>query len=145
MVIGQAVPSIGSRINVHEGQMPVSIAIIEDQKDIVDLYKTVIEANGMRINFIAYDGLEGVRAYKNTVQKPDIILIDQRMEVMAGLETMKEILSISPGAGFIFISASEEVKDEILAAGARAFIKKPASLKEVLDAISAALKAGRTI
>ncbi len=53
------------------------------------------------------------------------------MPQMTGLEAMKRILDIDPCARFIVLSADEVVRDEAMETGARAFVKKPASLAEI--------------
>ena len=54
---------------------------------------------------------------------------------------MKEIRALHTGARFIFVSADEGRKDEAIAAGATAFLTKPASLQEIVDAMKKALAA----
>jgi two-component system chemotaxis response regulator CheY len=116
-------------------EKPVAIAIVEDNPEIADLYALLIQSNGMHVCFVARNGDEAVRAYKNAGNKPDLLLMDHRMPVKSGLEAMIDILTIDPGARFIFISADEGIRDEAMAAGAKAFIRKPASMKEIYDAI----------
>jgi len=57
------------------------------------------------------------------------------MPALTGLEAMKAMLEIEPCARFIFLSASDEVRDESLEAGARAFLKKPAALADIKNTI----------
>jgi two-component system chemotaxis response regulator CheY len=57
------------------------------------------------------------------------------MPALTGLEAMKAMLEIEPGARFIFLSASEEIREESLEAGARAFLKKPVFLAEIKSTI----------
>ncbi len=111
-----------------------AVAIIEDEKEIVELYIKICESTGLKIAFIAYDGAEGLEAFQKSLC-PDVILIDHRMPALTGLEAMKAMLEIEPGARFIFLSASDEVRDESLEAGARAFLKKPVTLAEIKDTI----------
>ncbi len=115
---------------------PVLTAIIEDNADIADLYVMLVQARGMRVCFLAHDGAEAVEAFIHAAKKPDLLLIDHRMPVKSGLAAMKEIMAIDPSARFIFISADEGIMDEAMAAGAKAFLRKPATVKEILDAMS---------
>jgi len=111
-----------------------TVAIIEDERDIVELYMRICESAGLKIAFIAYDGGEGLEAFQKSLC-PDVILIDHRMPALTGLEAMKAMLEIEPCARFIFLSASDEVRDESLEAGARAFLKKPAALADIKNTI----------
>ncbi len=111
-----------------------TVAIIEDERDIVDIYSRICVLKGLRVAFIAYDGANALELFKKAVC-PDVILIDHRMPNMTGLEAMKKMLDIDPGARFVFLSADEEVREQALKAGAKAFLKKPASISEIYDAI----------
>lgn len=111
-----------------------TVAIIEDEKEIVELYIKICESAGLKIAFIAYDGGEGLETFRRSLC-PDVILIDHRMPALTGLEAMKAMLEIEPGARFIFLSASDEIRNESLAAGARAFLKKPSRLSEIKSTI----------
>ncbi|OPY29717.1 MAG: acetoacetate metabolism regulatory protein AtoC [Methanocella sp. PtaU1.Bin125] len=118
-----------------ERPAPALVAIIEDNADIAGLYAALIEARGMRACYLARDGAEAVEAFRRAEKRPDLILIDHRMPAMSGLAAMKEILAIDPAARFVFISADEDIRNEAIAAGARAFLRKPATVKDILDAV----------
>ncbi len=118
-----------------------TVAIVEDERGIVDIYSRICALKGYRIAFIAYDGADALELFKNTVC-PDIILMDHRMPGMNGLEAMKNMLYIDPGAKFIFLSADDEVREEALEAGAKAFLKKPAGIKEIYGVITKVLDGG---
>jgi two-component system chemotaxis response regulator CheY len=125
----------GSQSGFPERRGQASIAIIEDNLEIVQLYVMLLETLGMPVSFIAHDGDAGVKAFKAAASLPDIVLIDHRMPIKNGLEAMREMLALQPTARFIFISADEGMKTEAMAAGANAFLTKPASLREIADAI----------
>lgn len=116
-----------------------SVAIIEDNVEIAELYVMLTRAEGMRVCFVAHDGDAGVKAFKAEAVPPDIVLIDHRMPLKSGLEAMREMRAWHPGARFIFVSADEGQKVEAMATGASAFLTKPASLKEISDAMKKAL------
>ncbi len=124
---------------LHEMPASAFVAIIEDNVDIADLYVKLVQAAGMRVCLIARDGAEAVEAFRHAGKPPDILLIDHRMPVKSGLAAMREILAIDPSARFIFISADEGIRDEAMAAGAKAFLRKPAGMKEILDTINRVL------
>ncbi len=115
-----------------------TVAIVEDERDIVDIYSRICTLKGYSIVFVAYDGYEALELFKNAVC-PDLILMDHRMPNMTGLEAMRKILDIDPCARFVFLSADEEVGEHAIKAGAKAFLKKPAGLNETCDAMVKAL------
>jgi two-component system chemotaxis response regulator CheY len=137
MAIPPRFPETGYMDGQTEGRKR-TVAIIEDEKDIIDVYSTMCRTLGLEIAFIAYDGAEGLEAFKRSLC-PDIILIDHRMPIMTGLEAMMSMLDIDPDARFIVLSADEDISKDALDSGARAFIKKPASLREISSTIKKVL------
>lgn len=118
----------------HSYKSQRAVAIIEDERDIVDIYSRICMLKGLRISFIANDGAEALELFKKTVC-PDVILIDHRMPNMTGLEAMKKMLDIDPDARFVFLSADEDVRKQALEEGARAFVKKPACISDIYNII----------
>jgi two-component system chemotaxis response regulator CheY len=116
----------------------VGIAVVEDEKDLVKLYKKVFEKKGIRICFIAFDGLEAVKKYIECLPKPHVILMDYRLPIMDGIAATKDILKIDPDVKVIFLSADVRVREEALEAGAFIFLKKPVSITNITDAVETA-------
>jgi CheY-like chemotaxis protein len=115
-----------------------TVAIIEDERDIVEIYSRICVLKGLRISFTANDGFDALEQFKKAVC-PDIILIDHRMPSMTGLEAMKKMLDIDPDAKFVFLSADEEIREQALKEGARAFLKKPACMGDIYAVITKVL------
>ena len=122
-------------MGVGDSQCFPGIAIIEDEKDIVSLYEALLKSRGYKVNFVAYDGPEGVKKFVESNPKPSVVLMDYRLPSMNGVESTKEILKIEPTTKIIFISADEQAEKDALAAGAFTFIKKPARAREMIDAV----------
>lgn len=121
-------------------QRQASVGIIEDNVELADLYVMLARTLGLRVAFVAHDGGTGVKAFATAAaEPPDVVLIDHRMPVMSGLDAMKEIRALRPSVRFIFISADEGMRDEIMAAGATAFVTKPASVRDIVAAIERVL------
>jgi two-component system chemotaxis response regulator CheY len=114
----------------------IGIAIVEDEKDLVDIYERVFARNKIYVCFVAYNGFEAIKKFIECIPKPRVVLMDHRLPGMTGIEVTREILKIDPDAKVIFLSADNDVKNEALRAGAVSFLKKPASIKEILKAIN---------
>jgi two-component system chemotaxis response regulator CheY len=128
-------------VNMAEGNADacrVGIAVVEDEKELVKLYKKVFDKKGIQICFVAFDGLEAVKKYVESHPKPHVVLMDYRLPIMDGVEATKEILEIDHEAKIIFLSADIHVKEEALQAGAFMFLKKPVSINDITNAINAA-------
>lgn len=114
------------------------IFIVEDEPDIIKLYRTVLKKKGYEVE-IAMDGKEAVEKYMKFDEKPDLIIMDHRMPVKSGLEAAAEILSINKNARILFASADVSVREKALQMGAVGFLKKPFSLKLFLSEIESIL------
>lgn len=125
-----------------EGAHRIGIAIVEDEKDLVKLYVKIFKRKNICVCFVAFDGREAVGKFIESLPKPRVILMDYRLPIMNGLEATKEILRLDPNSHVIFLSADVNVMDEAIKAGAKTFLKKPASLNDITDSVENAL--GRT-
>ncbi len=116
----------------------VGIAVVEDEKDLVKLYRRVFDKKGIKICFIAFDGLEAVKKYIECLPKPHVILMDYRLPIMDGITATRDILKMDPDVKVIFLSADISVKEEALRAGAYLFLKKPVNINDITKAVETA-------
>lgn len=72
-----------------------TIAVIEDDKPIQDLYRTKLELTGFEV-ITADNGADGLQVLEQTV--PDLILLDLRMPVMSGDEMLQKLRETEWGA-----------------------------------------------
>ncbi|HMK46276.1 MAG TPA: response regulator [Methanocella sp.] len=119
----------------------VGIAIVEDEKDLVKVYEKAFVKKNIIVCFVAFDGIEAVKKYLECTPRPHAVLMDYRMPIMNGIEATREILKIDAEAKIVFLSADIAVKEEAMKAGAFIFLKKPANLSTILNAIYEAMKA----
>ena len=117
----------------------VGIAIVEDEKTLVKLYERAFAKHNITICFVAYDGLEAVKKYIECTPKPHVVIMDYRLPVMNGIEATKELLRFDPDISIIFLSADIGVKEDAIKAGARVFLKKPASLNVIINSVKQAM------
>jgi DNA-binding NarL/FixJ family response regulator len=83
----------------------------------------------------AANGAEAIEAFRRL--RPDVVLMDLQMPVMAGIDAIKEILAEAPGARIIVLTTYEGDAQAVraLKVGARAFLLKSSLRKELLDAV----------
>ncbi|QLH04612.1 response regulator [Nitrosopumilus oxyclinae] len=128
--------------NIQQKQTPekksLKLLIADDEPAILTLYKTFLEGKGKEIT-TATDGKKCVDIYKRTSNESencfDVVILDQKMPFMTGLEAAIEILNINPRQKIIFASGYlEKTLLEVLTKIDRAIavIEKPFSL-DVLD------------
>jgi len=114
----------------------MNIIIVDDDPLVVESLKIIINANGIDILAVGYDGFQAVELY--TKYKPDLILMDIRMEKMSGIEATKEILKIDPQAKILLITTFQD--DEYIATalslGCKGYILKQ-NIQGIIPAINA--------
>lgn len=117
------------------------IFILEDDKDTIEVVRTMLEADGFQVDSDS-DGLTGLAQVKKS--PPDLLLLDLTLPQQSGLEICKEIrrdqnLNRLP---IIMVTGRAEVSDRILGleVGADDYITKPFEPKELLARIRALLR-----
>ncbi len=114
----------------------MNIIIIDDDPLVVESLKIIINADGINILAVGYDGFQAVEYYAK--YKPDLILMDIRMEKMSGIDAAKEILKMDPKAKILLITTFQD--DEYIATalslGCKGYILKQ-NIKGIIPAINA--------
>ncbi len=115
----------------------MNIIIIDDDKLVALSLKTILESTG-RIKVIAMgeSGNEAIELYK--ANKPDIMLMDIRMDGMTGLEAGEQILKSDSNARILYLTtfSDDEYIVKALNMGAKGYI-----LKQDFEGIAPALEA----
>ncbi|HUN21546.1 MAG TPA: response regulator transcription factor [Anaerolineales bacterium] len=118
--------------------MAETILIIDDDPDIIDLVKMIMEAENFRI-ISAMTGKEGLRqAFEH---HPNLILLDVMMPDMDGWEACRRLRELSD-VPIIFLSARGSSDDIVrgLNIGADDYLPKPFNYQELLARIRANLR-----
>lgn len=113
------------------------ILIIEDDKDIHEMLKILLQQNRYLV-LSAYSGTEGLLVYNDSV---DLILLDLMLPGKSGKEIIKE-LKAKKDVPIIVMSAIHELdtKLDLFELGAEDYITKPFSNEELLARIKVHLR-----
>ena len=108
----------------------IKILIVDDELDVCRFAKSFFEARHFTV-ITASGGKEGLQMFVK--HRPDITLIDVKMEGMDGVMLLKEIKKIDKDAETIMVSAIEDldVIEEARRHGAKEYITKPLVLEEL--------------
>ena len=116
------------------------VLIVDDEPSLQIFYSEVLDLSGFEVAGIASTGVEAVSMFKSFSNKPKVILMDQRMPEMRGIEAARLILQIDNRVNIIFISADISVKEEAISIGAFLFIDKIFTIDELKEAINRAIE-----
>ena len=116
--------------------------IVDDEEDMRVLIRTTIEQadHGLLVDGEAGDGIEAIDKWRE--QRPDVVILDQRMPGLTGLEAAERILKEEPEQPIILFSAflTEAVRQGASRLGIRACLDKDRifDLPETLWSVTAA-------
>ena len=115
--------------------MAKNILICDDAAFMRMMIKDILTKNGYNVAGEAENGLKAVEKYNET--KPDLVMMDITMPEMDGIQALKKIKEIDPGATVIMCSAmgQQAMVIEAIQSGAKDFIVKPFQADRVLEAI----------
>lgn len=118
------------------------VAVVDDEPQLVRTYELLFKRRQIPLSFVAYDGHEAIDKFRQASPRPGVVIVDNRLPSMSGIEVIKAILAIEPLTRVIFISGDDGVRDESLGAGATVFLKKPTPIKEITETINSLLETG---
>ena len=116
----------------------IRVLIVDDHTVVRDGLTAIM---GRQKEFVvvgeAEDGLQAVEAARDL--RPDVILMDLRMPVLDGVEAMRRIRAEDPDVKFIVVTTydSDEYVFDAIEAGAKGYLLKDASRKELFEAVRA--------
>ena len=121
----------------QERNLEMKIVIVDDDKLVSLSLKTILEATReIEVLELGQNGQEAIALYQK--HKPEVLLMDIRMEVMSGLEAAEQILRQAPSANILFLTTflDDEYIVRALRLGAKGYI-----LKQNFESLLPALKA----
>lgn len=113
----------------------IKVLLVDDDKYLQTVYRTLFDVGNFEVIAQAYDGVEALEKYSDLEEKPDVILMDQRMPRMDGITSMRELKNVNPDVKVIFLSADVESKSNAFRAGASAFLSKPVRIEVLFETI----------
>jgi two-component system chemotaxis response regulator CheY len=115
------------------------ILVADDASFMREMIREIIEPEGYEVVGEAADGAEVSEAWKRL--QPDLVTMDIVMPKRSGIDAVKDILRLDPGARIVMCSAlgQETLVMEALQAGAKDFIVKPFKPESVLATLAKVL------
>ncbi|MGB0681758.1 MAG: response regulator transcription factor [Magnetovibrionaceae bacterium] len=118
--------------------MSKTIALVDDDRNILTSVSMALEAEGFKVNTY-HDGEEGLSGLTQT--QPDLAVLDIKMPRMDGMELLNKLRQ-SSDLPVIFLTSKDDEIDELLGLrmGADDYITKPFSQRLLIERIRAVLR-----
>ena len=111
------------------------VLIVDDAAFMRMTIKQILEANDHTMVAEAENGVQAIEQFMET--KPDVVILDISMPEMNGIETLKRLKVLDPGAKIIICSAIgyQDLLAQAIECGAAEFILKPFEKEQLIKAI----------
>jgi len=121
---------------VSSGQGSERIFVIDDEQAIVAMEKLALERLGYQVRLFA-DSEEALAVFRADPQGCDLVITDQTMPHLSGMDLAKAFLAIRSDLPIILSTgySSQASKEDAAKIGIRRFIMKPVNIAELAGAI----------
>jgi len=115
------------------------ILVIDDESIIRRSCERILAPDGFDVKSVP-SGRDGIALLEQ--EAFDLILLDLKMPDMDGIDVLKEIMRVRPGAKVIIVSgySTPETAAEAIELGASAYINKPFTPGILIDAVNKAIR-----
>ena len=115
------------------------VLLVDDASFMRMMLKNILVGSGYEVAGEAENGAKAIEQYK--ALKPDLVIMDIIMPEMGGIDAVREIVKLNPGAKILMCSSmgQQSLVVEAIQAGAKDFIVKPFQPSNVLEAVKKAL------
>ena len=124
----------------------IRVMLVDDQNLVRKGVRSLLElADGIEVVAEAADGAEAIRMLPAV--QPDVVLLDMRMPVMSGLETLEALSASGSLPPTIILTTFDD--DELvlggIRAGARGYLLKDVSLEDLVSAVKTVADGGSIV
>ncbi len=122
-----------------------TVLLVDDEEEIRDLGRELLETSGFTV-ITASTGEEALELYRAARGHIDVVILDLGMPGMGGRRCLAELLDVDPDARVLVASGygQSRLEEEILRAGARAFLSKPYRVSELLEKLRETVREARS-
>ena len=106
------------------------------------MYRLMLSAKGYDIAYISANADDAVDLYERSSKKPDLVIMDRRLEGSSGVDAALRILEHDPEARILFATADADHDLPEGSPGIVGVLLKPFSMEAMFRAIEEALVEG---
>ena len=113
-----------------------TVLLCDDALFMRTMLRGIVAQAGYEVIGEAPNGRAAIEQYM--ALRPDIVLMDMVMPELGGVDAVREICTLDPGARIVMCSAmgQQQLVADAIQAGARGFITKPFTASRVLEALA---------
>ena len=124
---------------LHDDELPTGserILFIDDEEALVEMGEDILAELGYEVTS-RMNGREALEPWKSDPSRFDLVITDQTMPEMTGIELAKEVLAIRPDMPIVMCTGFSYTvdADKAGAAGIKAFAMKPLTKREIAKTI----------
>lgn len=122
--------------------MAATVLIVDDVALMRKMLRDMLAGTDFEVISEAINGAEAIAKY--AALKPDLVLMDIMMPDVSGFDAVKEIVAADSQARIVIYSVlgQQDMRMEVLQAGARDFVVKPVSASKIREALQRAWAGG---
>jgi len=141
---GSAIPEERKSSAKVRPKLTGSVLVVDDEDMILEFLGDLLAGWGLEVT-LRSNGLDGKHAFAAEPQRYDLVLTDQTMPRVTGLELARQIRAIRPDTPVILYTGYGEhiAEHELAAAGVRALARKPVEPAELFTLLKTSLKQSR--
>lgn len=109
------------------------LLLIDDEDDFLVLTRLLLEMEGFRVS-TAGSGEEAV-ALVDGGSNPDLVVLDQRMPGLTGVQTLARLRSLGLGVPALLLSAVDDIDRVSADGGFDAALSKPFTIDDLLERV----------
>lgn len=116
-----------------------TVLVVDDLAFVRTTLTDILTDSGYQVIAQAADGIEAVEKWKQF--RPDLVTMDVVMPRLNGVDATKEIMKLDRNSTVVMISSMDQVHlvMEAIQVGAKDYIQKPFSAKDVISVLDRAL------
>jgi CheY-like chemotaxis protein len=115
------------------------IAIVEDEPELQALYRILLRSRGYSVAYVSATADDAVCRYEDCTVKPDLVIMDRRLQGSSGEDAARRICEMHPEARILFATADADTDDLSARPGVVGVLQKPFSMEVMFTAIERAL------
>ena len=116
------------------------ILLVDDEESVTDMLESMLERMGYNVTSIS-DSSQALQIFRKEPQAFDVVISDQTMPGMSGVQLTKELRNISPGIPIIICTGYSDTinREKTIKMGINGFIEKPFLQNDISIVIKQAL------